>query len=179
MVPNKLWPVTAGFLWIVLGIIACSSLDFSPPKGVTDSFNVGQLAPQFTTTDRKGQVHQLSDFRGKVVLVNFWATWCSPCVEEMPSMESLRKELDQEQLVIVALSVDDSWEPVKLFFRESNFGLMIYSDFEGKIARLYGTEKVPETYILNKQGVIVHKVVGATNWMAPKMLSFLRQLLAV
>ena len=179
MVPNKLWPVTTGLVWVVLGIISCSSLDAPPPQGVPDSFNVGQLAPQFTTTDRKGQVHQLSDFRGKVVLVNFWATWCPPCVEEMPSMESLCKELDQEQLAIMALSVDDSWEPVDVFFRESNFGLIIYSDFGGKIAQLYGTEKVPETYILNKHGVIVHKVVGATNWMAPKMLSFLRQLLAV
>ena len=94
-------------------------------------------------------------------------------------MESLRKELNEEELAIVALSVDDSWDPVEVFFRGSSLGLTIYSDFEGKIAKLYGTEKVPETYIVNKQGVIVHKVVGATNWMAPKMLSFLRQLLVV
>ena len=75
-------------------------------------------APEFAVEDRAGQVHRLSDFRGKVVLINFWATWCPPCIEEMPSMESLRKEIDETQLKIMALSVDDSWEPIDTFLEK-------------------------------------------------------------
>ena len=97
----KLGSAVLGLIWIVF-VAACSSPE---PKElsfrVPDSVVAGQVAPGFVVEDRAGKVHRLSDFQGKVVLVNFWATWCPPCIEEMPSMESLHKELDETQLAIL------------------------------------------------------------------------------
>ncbi len=170
--------MVAGLVWVAFAV-ACSSPE---PKGnapdVPGSVVAGQLAPEFAVEDRAGKVHRLSDFRGRVVLVNFWATWCPPCIEEMPSMESVLQEIDETQLTILALSVDDSWEPVDAFVGEGGYDLRIYSDFDEKVARLYGTEKIPETYIVDKQGLVVHKVEGAIDWMNPEMLSFLRKLVS-
>ena len=168
----------AGLLWVAFAA-ACSGPELKEdPAGVPGSVVAGQLAPEFAVEDRAGKVHRLSDFRGRVVLVNFWATWCLPCIEEMPSMESVRKEIDETQLTILALSVDDSWEDVDPFVKASGYGLRIVSDFEEKVAKLYGTEKVPETYILDKRGIVVRKVEGAIDWMHPEVLSFLRKLIA-
>jgi peroxiredoxin len=135
-------------------------------------------APEFEVRDRAGQAHRLSDFRGKVVLINFWATWCPPCLEEMPSMESLRKQMDETQLQIMALSVDESWEPVDTFLKQNAYGFGIYADFEQKVAELYGTHMVPETYIVDKQGVILCKVVGDRDWTEPSVVAFLKNLIA-
>ena len=135
-------------------------------------------APEIVVQDRGGQAHRLSDFRGKVVLINFWATWCPPCVEEMPSMESLRKELDETQLEIMALSVDDSWEPIDAFLEKTTYGFGIYADFQEKVAKRYGTHMIPETYIVDKQGVIRCKVSGDRDWMEPAVIAFLKKLIA-
>ena len=139
---------------------------------------LGRQAPDFAVQDRDGQVHRLSDFRGKVVLINFWATWCPPCIEEMPSMESLRKEIDETRLKIMALSVDDSWEPIDTFVEKSSYGFGIYADFQEKVAKLYGTHMIPETYIVDKQGVILCKVTGDHDWMEPAVITFLKRLIA-
>ena len=164
-------------LWIVT--TACSVPENSESEDVSGPAVEGRLAPQFSVKDRSGQLHSLNDFRGKVVLVNFWATWCPPCIEEMPSMDSLQKTLDQEKFSIIAISVDDSWDPVDTFIKLSNLDLNIYSDFEGKVAKLYGTHKVPETYILNKEGIVVRKILGEIDWTSPKVLSYLKELGAV
>lgn len=164
-------------LWIVT--IACSVPENSESEDVSGPAVEGRLAPQFFVKDRSGQLHSLNDFRGKVVLVNFWATWCPPCIEEMPSMDSLQKTLDQEKFSIIAISVDDSWDSVDTFIKSSDLDLNIYSDFEGKVAKLYGTHKVPETYILNKEGIVVRKILGEIDWTSPKVLSYLKELGAV
>ena len=93
-------------------------------------------------------------------------------------MESLRKEIDDTRLKIMALSVDDYWEPIDTFLEESSYGFGIYADFQEKIAKLYGTHMVPETYIVDKQGVILCKVTGDRDWMEPAMIAFLRELIA-
>ena len=164
-------------LWIVT--IACSVPENSESEDVSGPAVEGRLAPQFSVKDRSGQLYSLNDFRGKVVLVNFWATWCPPCIEEMPSMDSLQKTLDQEKFSIIAISVDDSWDSVDTFIKSSDLDLNIYSDFEGKVAKLYGTHKVPETYILNKEGIVVRKILGEIDWTSPKVLSYLKELGAV
>ena len=164
-------------LWIVT--TACSVPENSESGDVSGPAVEGRLAPQFSVKDRSGQLHSLNDFRGKVVLVNFWATWCPPCIEEMPSMDSLQKTLDQEKFSIIAISVDDSWDSVDTFIKSSDLDLNIYSDFEGKVAKLYGTHKVPETYILNKEGIVVRKILGEIDWTSPKVLSYLKELGAV
>lgn len=166
--------LTVAFLACLL-LAACSG---SRSPCLPGMVALNRPAPEFAVEDRAGQVHRLSDFRGKVVLINFWATWCPPCIEEMPSMESLRKEIDEAQLKIMALSVDDSWEPIDTFLEKYPYGFGIYADFREKIAKLYGTHMVPETYVVDKQGVILCKMTGDRDWMEPATIAFLKRLIA-
>ncbi len=146
--------------------------------GVTEPVSEGQTAPDFRFKDQYGKELSLSDFRGKVVLVNFWATWCSPCREEMPSMDALSHQMDREQLKILALSVDDSWDSVNEFMRQTKMTVPVYADFDKKISLQYGTLKFPETYIVDRKGKVALKVIGATDWTAPTMIAYLQKLLA-
>ncbi len=139
---------------------------------------LGQMAPVFSYRDSTGKEFSLADSRGKVVLINFWATWCPPCRDEMPSMESLQRHFSPDQFAILALSVDDSWETVNQFMKQQGFTLPAYADFDKKISTLYGTAKFPETYILSKKGIVADKVIGPTDWSAPQMLAHLRGLVA-
>ena len=111
-----------------------------------------------------------------MVLVNFWATWCSPCREEIPSLEALLRQMSPNNLKLLALSVDDSWAPVNDFMRASGIVLPVYADFDRQISTRYGTFKFPETYILDKKGKVVLKVIGPTDWTAPDMVSYLAKL---
>lgn len=138
----------------------------------------GKAAPDFRFARPSGRMASLADFRGKVVLISFWATWCPPCQEEMPSMERLSRAMDANRLVILPFSVDRSWGPVKRFMADNAFSMPVYADFDRNISTLYGTSKFPETYIIDKKGVVAFKVIGAIDWMAPEMLSFLNQLQA-
>lgn len=138
----------------------------------------GQQAPDFSFSQSPGQTADLKDYRGRVVLINFWATWCPPCRDEMPSLNALYEIMDPSRLVILAFSVDQSWDPVRRFMAENHHILPVYADFNRKISTLYGTLKFPETYIIDKKGKVAFKVIGETDWMAPDMLSYLRQLMA-
>ena len=92
-------------------------------------------------------------------------------------MNALRQLTDPNQLVILAFSVDQSWDPVNRFMSENQYSLPVYADFDRKISTLYGTYKFPETYIINKTGEVAFKVIGSTDWTDPEMLSYLRQLI--
>ena len=136
------------------------------------------MAPDFTFSSSPGKVAYLKDFRGRVVLINFWATWCAPCRDEMPSMNDLRRGPRFDQLVILAFSVDQSWDEVNRFMSENHFTLPVYADFDRKISTLYGTRKFPETYIIDKKGKVAFKIIGSTDWMDSEMLSYLSRLMA-
>jgi peroxiredoxin len=137
----------------------------------------GQIAPNFSFKDRAGRQFSLSDFRGKVVLINFWATWCPPCREEMPSLDSLLRQMDEKQFVILAFSVDNSWGPIDEFMSQGGFKLPVYADFDKQVSTRYGTFKFPETYVLDKNGKVVLKIIGSTDWMAIEMLDYLQKLI--
>ena len=164
---------------LILALSSLLSCSLSGPKENSVGPAVeGQAAPDFLFKDQSGKRLSLSDFRGKVVLLNFWATWCPPCRDEMPSMQSLQRQMDKNQFIILALSVDDSWDQVNRFINQSGFELPVYADFDKKISSLYGTYKFPETYILDKRGVVAFKVIGPTDWASPDMLAFLHKLTA-
>lgn len=154
---------------------ACS---FWNPPDTQGPVVEGQTAPDFSFSQSSGKAAYLKDLRGRVVLINFWATWCPPCRDEMPSMNALRQVTDPNQLVILAFSVDPSWDPVHRFMSEHQYSLPVYADFDRRISSLYGTVKFPETYIINKKGEVAFKVIGSTDWMDPEMLAYLRQLMA-
>lgn len=130
----------------------------------------GREAPDFTLPDMKGNLVSLSNQRGKVVFINFWATWCKPCRDEMPSMESLYKDMKArgEPFEILAVSIDSEGpEVIENFRSEFNLTFPILHDRKGKIKELYKTTGVPESFILDQNGFVAQKVLGAYNWASP------------
>ena len=133
----------------------------------------GSAAPQFKLPMRGGGDLDLAKFQGKAVLVNFWATWCPPCREEMPSLTRLAQQFDPGTFEVVAVSVDDGWEPVDMFLAQPKTPFRVALDEGAKISRTYGTTKFPESYLLDKDGKLRLKFVGPRNWMDPNVATLL------
>jgi peroxiredoxin len=138
----------------------------------------GVPAPDFTLPGLDGQMVRLADYRGKVVLLNIWATWCPPCVDEMPSMEKLYQTLKTEGFEILAVSMDESGaQTVRPFMEKHQLNFPALTDTEGAIKSLYQTTGVPESFIIDKDGVIVEKVIGPRDWASPGAVRFFRNLI--
>jgi len=133
----------------------------------------GRVAPDFTVSDGATTVH-LANYRGRVVLLNFWATWCSPCVQEMPALIQLHHE--HPELAIVAVSVDEDPDAYSRFLQRRHVDLITVRDPAQKAAQLYHTEGWPETYIIDRTGVIRRKIVGDPDWSNPEIRAFLKGL---
>ena len=139
---------------------------------------IGSVAPDFQLVDINGQVRSLSAERGKVVLVNFWATWCPPCKAEMPSMEELYHNFGNGSLEILAINVDDDGPAVMPdFLQENPHTFPIVFDTEFQARNLYGVSMFPETFIVDKNGIITRKLIGAIDWTSPQILSYLNTLM--
>lgn len=130
----------------------------------------GDLAPGFALPDLEGQMHGLDDLRGRVVVLNFWATWCPPCVQEMPSLQKLHEALDAKGLSVVAVSVDERFDDIVKFVETFDLTFTILHDEGMKVSRSYQTFKFPETYIIGRDGRIKSKVVGERDWVAPSVI---------
>lgn len=138
----------------------------------------GFPAPDFAFPGLDGKKVGLGDYRGKVVFLNIWATWCPPCREEMPSMEKLYQELKGEDFEILAVSIDTSGaKAVAPFAKEYRLSFPILLDPEGTIKPLYGITGVPESFIINKDGRIEKIVVGPLDWATPDVVRFFRNLI--
>jgi peroxiredoxin len=134
-------------------------------------------APDFTLHDLSGNPVRLSEMRGKVVLLNFWATWCPPCREEVPSLVSLQEKMAGTAFVMLTVAVDDSGATaVEKFFRKTGKRLPTVLDPDSHVSRQYGVSGIPETFIIDKQGNVVKKMVGALDWGAPNMVAYLQGL---
>lgn len=144
--------------------------------------SVGTNAPGFSarTVDATPVVKTLSDYRGKVVLLNIWATYCIPCRTEMPSMEALYQALGPEGLAVVAVSIDQSGfeEQIREFGNDYKLTFDVLYDDTGAIQAIYRTTGVPETFIIGRDGVIRKRLIGAEDWNSDENRSMLRQLLA-
>jgi len=139
---------------------------------------VGDPAPNFTLPGLDGKVVSLSDHRGHVVLVNIWATWCPPCVDEMPSMEKLYQELKGENFEILAISIDALGEKaVAPFMKKLNLSFPALMDPDGTVKTLFQTTGVPESFIINQEGILIEKVIGPRDWGATPVVGFFRDLL--
>jgi peroxiredoxin len=148
---------------------------------------VGSEAPDFFTHDLEGAPRSLSDYRGKVVLLNIWATWCTPCKEEMPSMQRLYEEIRDEDFQVLAVSIDrvppdhDPRNPLdgKLRAFADSLGLTftILHDPSGQITTDYQSAGVPESFVLDREGIIVEKVSGPRPWDGPQGLELIRSVL--
>ena len=139
---------------------------------------VGGPAPNFTFPGLDGKMVSLTDYKGKVVFLNVWATWCPPCKEEMPSMEKLYQQLKGEDFEILAVSIDTSGaKAIGPFMKENGLSFPALLDAGGTIRDLYGTTGIPESYIIGKEGLIEKIVIGPLDWSAPEVVRFFRNLL--
>jgi peroxiredoxin len=164
----KRW-ICAVFLLAVFAMCGCSKHEEPAVEG--------KAAPDFTLKDLSGRDVQLSSLKGKVVLVNFWATWCPPCREEVPSMVRLNQAMQGKPFQMLAVSIDEGGKPaIESFFQKTGVTLPALLDSDGKVAKRYGTTGVPETFVIDTKGVILKKVIGAMDWSAPEVLSALDEI---
>jgi cytochrome c biogenesis protein CcmG, thiol:disulfide interchange protein DsbE len=132
-------------------------------------------APDFTVRDSDRTV-TLSHLKGQVVVLNFWATWCPPCIEEMPSLVQMQQFMKAKGVTVLAVSVDADENQYRRFLRDHNVSLLTVRDADQKSNELYGTFKFPETYIIDRNGVVRRKFIGAVDWTEPEVIDFLGKL---
>lgn len=141
--------------------------------------NPGSPAPDFTLTDITGKKISLSELKGKVVLLNFWATWCGPCKAEMPALNRLYLELKDKGFVILAVSLDTAEKPVKSFIAEKKLAFPVLMDSDKELSfDLYAVMGLPTTFIIDKKGIIVERILGDREWDAPQMKDKILKLLS-
>jgi peroxiredoxin len=171
---SRQWAVT-GIVVAGLGLGA-AGLTWVAPDG---SVEIDREAPNFQAVDLATRDSvSLEDYRGSVTLVNIWATWCVPCREEMPSMQRLFDSVGTRGFRIAAISIDEgSSEDVAAFARELDLGFDILHDRSGSVERLYQTTGVPESFLLDRRGKLVKRVIGAHDWSSPANIATVERLL--
>ena len=136
---------------------------------------IGMAAPDFTVRDSERTV-TLSQLKGQVVVLNFWATWCPPCIEEMPSLVQMQERMKSKGVTVLAVSIDVDGNSYRQFLRDHNVNLLSVRDPDARSSSLYGTFKYPETYVIDRNGVVRRKFIGAVDWTEPEVIDFLGKL---
>jgi cytochrome c biogenesis protein CcmG/thiol:disulfide interchange protein DsbE len=161
----KGWTLTA-LLLVVLGLASCQ-YSTKPPR-------IGSAAPDFNLTE-DGRTVSLGVLRDKVVVLNFWATWCPPCIDEIPSLQAMQQKLT-DRVQVLAVSVDHDEDAYRSFLKEHDLKLLTVRDPRQQVNALYGTFKYPETYIIDRNGLLRRKLVGPADWTRPEILEYLSRL---
>jgi peroxiredoxin len=159
----------------LLFLLLCLSLSISACGEVPSVATVGITAPDFTLLDRKGNTWTLSELKGQVVFVNFWATWCPPCKEEMPSMQNLYSMLPQDKFKMLAILQNDKPESADSFAENLGITLPILYDTSNSVGPKYGLTGLPETFIIDKDGRLREKFIGPAQWDSPKFVQLIRK----
>jgi peroxiredoxin len=170
---------------ILLGGAIGVAAYWSRPGGAgrADAFPVSRpaaptAAPDIELSDLAGRTTRLRDFRGRVVLLNFWATWCAPCREEMPALETLAQELGPQGLAVVGVNAREPREAVEAFVRAHRLSFPMLLDDDGRAGRAYQVFALPATFVVDRRGMLVGTVLGSRDWVGPDARAYLRQLLA-
>ena len=164
MYNKKVRLIFAGMTLALLALAGCYS-GTRPPR-------VGEVAPDFAIQDSSKAV-ALHDLKGQVVVLNFWATWCPPCIEEMPSLVEMQRQLRDKGVKVLAVSIDVDQKAYEKFLREHGVELLTVRDPDQKASTIYGSFKWPETYIIDRKGVVRRKFVGAVDWTHPEIQSYI------
>ena len=171
---------TMNIFWIVilLPLLLLSGCDNSTPdQPLETESSEAKMATDFTLMNVQGESVTLSQYHGKVVILNFWATWCPPCREEMPSMERLYRKYKDQGLVILAVSADENGKKaVSQFLQRTPYSFPILLDSDSVAQNTYGVFRFPESFIIDREGIVVQKIIGGRDWTsAPtfKLIDFL------
>jgi cytochrome c biogenesis protein CcmG/thiol:disulfide interchange protein DsbE len=157
-------------VWVslVLGTLLVTGCDRGSHPG-----NIDKPAPQFVLSDGT-RTADLSKLRGRIVVLNLWATFCAPCIEELPSLLALQRQMPD--VAVVAVSMDQDPDVYRRFLVEHHVDVLTVRDEEERVNALYGTVQIPETYIIDRQGVLRRKFIGAQNWTSPEITGYLSKL---
>jgi peroxiredoxin len=134
---------------------------------------IGSPAPAFTVSDGVQSI-DLSKYRGHVVILNLWATWCPPCLDELPSLIQLQHEMPQ--VTVIAISQDEDDTVYRNFLVKHHIDFLTVRDPTARINHLYGTLQIPESYVIDKNGILRRKFVSAQDWTSPEIMSYLKKL---
>ncbi len=137
----------------------------------------GDRAPDFSIRTDSGKTLTARDFGGKLLILNFWATWCPPCVDEVPSLEQLQNQLGSKGLVILGVSEDKDPQAYREFLNRFKVTYQTARDPNVQIKPKYGTVQIPESYLIDTNGKVVEKIVGEANWASPRMIEHVQSLL--
>ncbi|HTP85922.1 MAG TPA: TlpA disulfide reductase family protein [Bryobacteraceae bacterium] len=155
-------------------LIALALVIYSTTRDrITD---VGDTAPSFSITTDQGHRITPADFGGRVLVLNFWATWCAPCVQEVPSLSEFQKRMAGSGVVVVGLSVDKNPNLYSQFLKRFNPAFQTARDPAESIPNSYGTYRYPETYVIDRSGKVVQKVIGSRNWIDPDNIASFQSL---
>ena len=160
---------------IVFPIGIVSLLLLAGCYGGTRPPRIGKPAPDFVVQDAEHKV-TLSQFKGQVVVLNFWASWCPPCVAETPSLVKMQQRMKDKGIVVVAISADEDDSAYHRFISKYGMDFVTVRDPSAKIQHLYGTIQIPETYIIDRNGILRRKFANAFDWSTPEVTDFLGHL---
>jgi peroxiredoxin len=138
--------------------------------------DIGERAPDFTLPALTQGPLSLHDFGRHVVVLNFWATWCPPCVEEAPSLEKFAEQMRAQGVTVLGVSVDQDAAALQTFAERERLSFPIARDPDRTVASRYGTFQFPETYIIDQEGKVAEKLIGAVDWQDPRLITFVQEL---
>ncbi len=139
--------------------------------------HVGDTAPEFSVQTNAGLTVSRSNFGGRLLVLNFWATWCAPCVREMSSLDQFQKQLKGDGVVVLGINVDEEEESYRAFLKRTGLSFLTAHDPAAKISSEFGTYRYPETYLIDARGKVLQKIIGPTDWADPRMISYVKSLL--
>lgn len=131
-------------------------------------------AENFEAVPVNGGPPGFAAYRGRYILLNFWATWCEPCKVEMPELQALHDAMKESNVVVIAISMQEEREKVRKFLHATSYTFPVYADPDGKVAELYGVTSIPLTYLINPQGKIEGRALGPRNWNDPALREYFR-----
>lgn len=163
---------------LVLIVIFCLSIFISSCQQGPSILNVGDVAPDFSLIDRRGKTWTLSELHGQVVLINFWATWCPPCLKELPSMQNLHAKIAKDKFKMLAVLNKDKPTRADFIANQKSLTFTILDDEQNVVGAKYLLTGLPETFIVDKQGIIREKVIGPAQWDAPGTVQMIKNLIS-
>ncbi len=164
---------------ILLFLSSCSNQAAIPDNDILISLGFrpipeGSDFPDISFSDTENRIHSLSEYKGSVILLNFWASWCPPCRGEMPAMENLADELKDTEFVMLPINVQESADMVESFTKEFDIGFPVYLDIKAEAAKAVGVTGLPTSILIDRDGKAIAVVTGALEWDSDEIISMMK-----